>query len=79
MGGEEGEVYYQPEPALLTIASGEGGEVVEEQEQGRSRVVEPPPPWVPDSMAPLCMACGQTFSLGRQHPPVQSTLYNIPV
>ena len=29
-GGEEGEVYYQPEPTLLTIASGEQG-VVEEQ------------------------------------------------
>jgi len=64
-GGEEGEVYYQPEPTLLTIASGEQG-VVEEQERGRSRTVEPPPPWIPDSMAPQCMGCGQAFSLVKR-------------
>ena len=33
-GGEDGEVYYQPEPTLLTIASGEQG-IVEEQQVGR--------------------------------------------
>jgi len=65
--GEEGEVYFQPEPALLTIASGETeGPVVEEQEAGRPRTVEPPPAWVPDSMAPLCMGCGAAFSLVKR-------------
>lgn len=62
---DDGEVYYQPEPTLLTIASGEGG-VVEEQERGRSRTVEAPPAWVPDSMAPLCMGCGAAFSLVKR-------------
>ena len=57
--------FYQPEPTLLTIASGEGMPQVE-QEQGRTRVVEPPPPWIPDSMAPLCMGCGSAFSLVKR-------------
>jgi len=68
LGGEElqhSSTYYQPEPTLLTIASGEGAPT-EEQEQGRSRVVEPPPPWIPDSMAPLCMGCGSAFSLVKR-------------
>merc|ERR1719422_2843078 len=53
------------QPTLLTIASGERAPA-EEQEQGRSRVVEPPPPWIPDSMAPLCMGCGAAFSLVKR-------------
>merc|ERR1719495_147008 len=68
LGGEEihnNSTYYQPEPTLLTIASGDGAPT-EEQEQGRSRVVEPPPPWIPDSMAPQCMGCGQAFSLVKR-------------
>jgi len=68
LGGEEihnNSTYYQPEPTLLTIASGERAPA-EEQEQGRSRVVEPPPPWIPDSMAPLCMGCGAAFSLVKR-------------
>jgi len=65
-GGEDGEVYYQPEPTLLTIASGEQGIVEEQQVHGRSRTVEPPPPWIPDSMAPQCMGCGQAFSLVKR-------------
>lgn len=60
-----GAQFYQPEPALLTIASGDIGPR-EEQVQGRSRVVEPPPAWVPDSMAPLCMGCGVAFSLVKR-------------
>ena len=36
-GGEDGEVYYQPEPTLLTIASGEQGIVEEQQVGGRQR------------------------------------------
>lgn len=32
------------------------------QVHGRSRTVEPPPPWIPDSMAPQCMGCGQVQS-----------------
>ena len=62
---ETGARFYQPEPALLTIASGDLGPA-EEQEQGRSRRVEPPPAWIPDSMAPLCMGCGATFSLVKR-------------
>ena len=62
---ETGARFYQPEPALLTIASGDLGPA-EEQEQGRSRTVEPPPAWIPDSMAPLCMGCGATFSLVKR-------------
>jgi len=65
-GGEDGDVYYQPEPTLLTIASGEQGIVEEQQVHGRSRTVEPPPPWIPDSMAPQCMGCGQAFSLVKR-------------
>jgi len=68
LGGEEihnSSTYYQPEPTLLTIASGDRAPT-EEQEQGRSRVVEPPPPWIPDSMAPLCMGCGAAFSLVKR-------------
>ena len=91
-------MYYQPEPTLLTIASGEQG-IVEEQQvggrqhqypienellmhdsqpkqnfpherhqvHGRSRTVEPPPPWIPDSMAPQCMGCGQVDSFSIFH------------
>merc|ERR1711892_1298099 len=53
-GGEDSSsTYYQPEPTLHNIMGGESGQpphspVFEEQEVGRSRVVEPPPPWVPD-------------------------------
>jgi len=57
--------FYQPEPTLLTIAS--GAQPQEEQEAaGRSRCVEPAPAWIPDSMAPICMGCGATFSLVRR-------------
>jgi len=68
LGGDDmhgSSTYFQPEPTLLTIASGDGAPT-EEQEQGRSRVVEPPPPWIPDSMAPLCMGCGSAFSLVKR-------------
>jgi len=76
LGGENTapQRFYQPEPALLTIASGEtgGGEgggasgPAEEAEQGRGVRVEPPPAWIPDSMAPLCMGCGTAFSLVKR-------------
>ena len=47
--------FYQPEPALLTIASGEeAGRPQVEQERRRGNTVETPPTWIPDSMAPLC-------------------------
>ena len=62
--------FYQPEPTLLTIASGDhlgGGHLpAEEAEEGRSRAVEAPPAWIPDSMAPLCMGCGAGFSLVKR-------------
>ena len=60
--------FYQPEPALMTIASGSqpAGPPAEESEEGRSHVVEPPPAWIPDAMAPLCMGCGVGFSLVRR-------------
>ena len=59
--------FYQPEPALLTIAAGEPG-VREEAEADRrlERRTEAPPTWIPDSMAPLCMGCGCAFSLVRR-------------
>jgi len=60
-GGSD--TFYQPEPTLLTIAS---GAPQEEHEEGRRRGVEAPPPWIPDAMAPLCMGCGATFSLVRR-------------
>ena len=66
-GGGGGGRFYQPEPTLLTIASGEtAGAPQEEQERGRGATVETPPSWVPDSMAPLCMGCGATFSLVKR-------------
>ena len=66
-GGGGGGRFYQPEPTLLTIASGEAARgPQEEQERGRGATVETPPSWVPDSMAPLCMGCGSTFSLVRR-------------
>jgi len=65
--------FYQPEPALLTIASGDlgpGPGPAEEQEVGGlgsgPRQVESPPAWIPDSMAPLCMGCGAAFSLVKR-------------
>ena len=67
LGGDTdpGTRFYQPEPTLLTIASGDMGPR-EEQEQGRSRTVEAPPAWIPDNMAPLCMGCGAGFSLVKR-------------
>ena len=38
----------------------------EEQEIGPNPGVESPPPWIPDSMAPLCMGCGAGFSLVKR-------------
>jgi len=68
--GGETDQFYQPEPTLLTIASGastsSGNTPTEEQEEVRRRGVEAPPPWIPDHMAPLCMGCGQTFSIVRR-------------
>ncbi|XP_023337511.1 lateral signaling target protein 2 homolog isoform X2 [Eurytemora carolleeae] len=58
------ENFYQPEPTLLTIASGAPPQ--EEQEIGPNPGVESPPPWIPDSMAPLCMGCGAGFSLVKR-------------
>ena len=60
--------FYQPEPALLTIASGDRPVVREEAEADlrRERRLEEPPAWIPDSMAPLCMGCGLAFSLVRR-------------
>ena len=64
--GGEGR-FYQPEPTLLTIASGEeAGRLEVEQERTRPNTIETPPTWIPDSMAPLCMGCGVTFSLVRR-------------
>ena len=65
--GEAGRRFYQPEPALLTIAAGHPG-VREEAETDRrlERRTEEPPTWIPDSMAPLCMGCGSAFSLVRR-------------
>jgi len=63
-GTDDTNTFYQPEPTLLNIASGDGPN--EEQEARRSRVVEPPPPWVPDHMAPLCMGCGTVFNMVRR-------------
>ena len=67
LGGDTdpGTRFYQPEPTLLTIASGDMGPR-EEQEQGRSRTVEAPPAWIPDNMAPLCMGCGAGFSIVKR-------------
>jgi len=62
--GGNGEQFYQPEPTLLTIASGAPPQ--EEVEEWRRRGVEAPPAWIPDAMAPLCMGCGSSFSLVRR-------------
>jgi len=65
VGASGGSNYYQPEPTLMTIASGSEAPT-EESEAGRSHTVEPPPAWIPDAMAPLCMGCGVGFSMVRR-------------
>lgn len=65
VGAGGGSNYYQPEPTLMTIASGSEAPT-EESEAGRSLTVEPPPAWIPDAMAPLCMGCGVGFSMVRR-------------
>ena len=65
--GEAGRRFYQPEPTLLNIASGDPGVREEaETDRRRERRTEEPPTWIPDSMAPLCMGCGSAFSLVRR-------------
>lgn len=67
--------FYQPEPALLDIASG-GREEIPEISPVHSvpddvyddAVVGRPPAWVPDALAPNCFGCAFPFTvLRRRH------------
>ena len=67
--------FYQPEPALLDIASGGGEEIPElvpahpvPEDVYEDELIGRPPPWVPDALAPHCFGCTNQFTvLRRRH------------
>lgn len=67
--------FYQPEPALLDIASGGREEIPEivpqhpvHEDVYDDVIVGRPPPWVPDALAPHCFGCTYPFTvLRRRH------------
>ena len=68
--------FYQPEPALLDIASGGQDEIPEivprshpaHEDVEDDVIIGRPPPWVPDALAPHCFGCTYPFTvLRRRH------------
>ncbi|TRY69202.1 hypothetical protein TCAL_10242 [Tigriopus californicus] len=68
------QVFYQPEPTLLDIATGGSPDQLPPESVGQEAtfvagyrgIIESPPAWIPDEQAPYCMGCKDGFTLFRR-------------